>query len=94
MSLVNYQFLLKILFLYTLTFAKKYISKDLILQTVSRCCLFCGSFLLFMFHVCLYYTFVTVPCDHLLVRAGHLALLCEMFPLCFATLQYGVLGQE
>ena len=49
-----------------------------------------------MFHVCLYYTVLSVPCSLLGTCweiADILALLCVMFPCVFVTFPYGVLGQ-
>ena len=66
------------------------------LLTVPRRGFFCGSFILFMFHVCLYYTVESVPCSLVITcweRADLLALLCVMFPCVFVTFPYGVLGQ-
>ena len=56
--------------------------KWIILLNVPRRCFFCGSFLLFMFYVCLYYTILSVPCSLFVTcweRADPLALLCVMF---------------
>ena len=49
-------------------------------------------FLLFVFHVCLCYTVLSVPCSHVIVcleRAEFLALLCVMFP-CVLSLSHMV----
>ena len=49
--------------------------------TVLRRCFFCGSVLLAMVHVCLYYAILSVPCS-LVVTVGKglaLALLCVLF---------------
>ena len=57
-------------------------SIDFIL-TVPRQCFSCGSFLLFMFHVCLYYTVGSVPCSLVITcweRLDLLALLYVTFP--------------
>ena len=54
------------------------------------------SFLLFMFHICLYYTVLPVPCSLVITcweRVDLLALLCVIFPCVFATFPYGVSGQ-
>ena len=48
-----------------------------ILLTVSRRCFVCGSFLLLMFHVCLCYAVLSVPCS-MLLPAGK-GLLCVVF---------------
>ena len=37
-----------------------------VLLIVSRCCFFCGSFLLFEFHFYLRYAVLSVPCSHLI----------------------------
>ena len=89
MSLVNYQFLMKTtIFIHIYICEKIYIRRILFYRPFQGAVYFVGPFC----YLC--FTFVaTVPCDHQLVRAGLLDLLCEMFPLCFATLQYGVLGQ-
>ena len=53
-------------------------------------------FLLFMFHVCLYYTVLSVPCSLEITcweRAELLALMCVTFPCVFVTFPYGILGQ-
>ena len=44
----------------------------------SKSCIFCESFLLLMFHVCLNYTVMSLPDS--LVNTNLLALLCVMFP--------------
>ena len=36
----------------------------------SKAVLFCGSFLLFMLHVCLYYAFLSVPCSLVITGGG------------------------
>ena len=49
-----------------------------------------------MFHVCLYYTILSVPCSHVITcweRTDLLVLLCVMFPCVFGTFPYGVSGQ-
>ena len=49
-----------------------------------------------MFHICLYYTVLPVPCTLVITcweGAGTLALLCVMFPCVFVTFPYGVSGQ-
>ena len=65
----------------------------LFLLTVPRWCIFCESFLLFVFRVCLchsglYVSFV-VTCWE---RIDLLAFLCMMFSYVFITFPYGVLG--
>ena len=52
--------------------------------------------MLFMFHVCLYYTVLSVPCSIVITcweRADLLALVCVMFSCVFVTFPYGVSGQ-
>ena len=52
-------------------------------------------FLIFMFHVCLYYV-LSVPCSLVITcweRADLLAILCVIFPCVFVTFLYGVSGQ-
>ena len=52
----------------------------------SKAALFCGSFLLFMFHVCLCYAVLSVPCSLVInywESAGLLALLCVMVSCVF-----------
>ena len=52
---------------------------------------FCGYFLLFIFHVCLYYTVLFVPYGLVFTcweRADLLALLYVMFSCVFVTLPY------
>ena len=51
---------------------------------------------LFMFHACLYYTVLSVPCSLVITcweSTGLLALLCVMFPCVFATFPYGFSGK-
>ena len=70
-------------------------SRDFLL-TIPRRCFFCGSFLLFLFHVCLYYTALSVTCSLVITcweKADLLALLCLMIPCVFVTFPYGVLSQ-
>ena len=64
------------------------------LLTIPRRCGFCGSFLLFMFHVSLLFCPVCSlqPCDHLMGN-DVLTLLCVMFPCVFVSFPYGVSGQ-
>ena len=53
-------------------------SSDFLLA-VTRWCFFSGSFLLFMFHVCLYFTVVSLPCSLVITcwdRPDLLGLLC------------------
>ena len=47
------------------------------LLTVQRRCFFCGSFVLFMFHVCLYYAVLSVPCSLVLTCWGRAGLSCH-----------------
>ena len=49
--------------------------------------------MLFMFHVCLYYTILSVPvtCEE---RADLLALLCVIFSLCFCHFPCSVSGSD
>ena len=57
-------------------------------------CLFCGSFLLFLFRVC--HVLLSVHCSLVVicwVRAGLLLLLRVMFSSVFVTFPFGVLGQ-
>ena len=59
-------------------------------------CFFCGSFLLFMFHVCLCYLVLSVPCSLVVTsweRADLLAFLCVMCSCVFVTFPYDVPGQ-
>ena len=52
--------------------------------------------LLFMIHVCLYYTVLSVPCSLVstcLERADLLSFLCVMFSCVYVTFPYGVSGQ-
>ena len=61
--------------------------------TIPRWCFFCGSFLLFMFHVCLYSTVLFVPCSLVVTcweRADLLALLYVMCSCIFVTPESGV----
>ena len=58
--------------------------------------LFRGSFLLYVFHVCLCHTVSSVPCNFVVTcreRADFLSLLCVMCYCVFVTFPYGVLGQ-
>ena len=67
-----------------------------VLLTVPRQCFFCGSFLLLIFHICLYYAILSIPCSLAVTcweRADLLALLCVIFSCVFVTFTYGVLGQ-
>ena len=53
-------------------------------------------FCLFMFHICLCYAVLSVPCGLMLTcleRADLLAFLCVMFSCVFLVFPYGVLGQ-
>ena len=64
------------------------------LLTVPRQCIFCGSFLLFMFCVC--HAFLSVHSSIVVTfweRANLLALLYVMFSCVFITFPCGVLGQ-
>ena len=48
--------------------AVKHISAPVnFLVSVTRLCFFCGSFLIFVFHACLFHTVSSVPCN-LVVR--------------------------
>ena len=52
--------------------------------------------LLFMFHVCLYYTVLSVPCSLMITswkRADLLALLCVMFPCVLSLFHMVCLGR-
>ena len=52
------------------------------LLTVTRRCFFCRSFLLFLFHIRLHYTVLSIHCSLVVTcweRADVLALLCVMF---------------
>ena len=63
------------------------------LLTIPRQCFFCGSFLLFMFHV--YQVFLNFHCSHVVTcweRTDLLALSYVMFYCVFVTFPY-VLGQ-
>ena len=67
------------------------LSSDILL-TVPRRCFFCGSFLLFMFHVCLYHTVLSVHCSLVITcweSADLLALLSVIF-LVFLTFSHMV----
>ena len=62
--------------------------------TVPRCCFFCESFLLFVFHVCT--AVLSVPCSLVVTcweRADLLAFLCVMFSCVFVTFLYSVMCQ-
>ena len=67
-------------------YRQTYLSPPVIfLLTAPRRCFFCGSFLLFLFCVCLWHTVLSVPCSLVVTcweRADLLALLCVMFFLC------------
>ena len=70
-------------------------SSDFLL-TVPRLSFFCGSFSLFMFHICLSYTVLSVPCIIVIAfwgRADLFALLCVMFPCVFVTFPCVVSGK-
>ena len=70
-------------------------SSNYFLLTVPMWCFFCGSFLLFTFHVCLYYAVLSIPCSFVITcceRADLLALVCVMFSHVFVTFPYGVSG--
>ena len=67
---------------------------DHFLLNLLRQCFFCGFFLLhvFMFHVCLNYNVLSVPCSLMITcwtRQDLLALLCMMFP-CVLSLSHMV----
>ena len=69
---------------------------SILLLTVLRGCFFCGSFLLFMFHVCLCYVILSVSCSLVTTcwdRTDLLALLCVVISCACVTFPYGVLGQ-
>ena len=69
------------------------LSSIFLLLTISRRCFFCGSFLLFMFHVYLCYAVLSVLCSLVITcwkRADLLALLCVVFSCAFVTFPYGV----
>ena len=54
----------------------------IVLLSVPRQCFFCGSFLLFMFHVCLCYAVLSVACSLMIIcweKAGLSVLLCVAF---------------
>ena len=58
----------------------------IILTDRPRRCFFCGSFLLFMFQICLCYAVLSVRCNIVITyweRADFLALLCVMFSCIF-----------
>ena len=70
-----------------------YSSAFFFLLTVPRRCFFCGSFILFAFHVC--HAVLSVLCSLVVTcreRADLLALLYVMFSCVFVTFPYGVLG--
>ena len=69
-------------------------SSKYFLLTVPRRCFFCGSLLLFVFRVCVF--FLSVHCSLVVIRwerADLLALLYVMFYCVFVTFPCGVLGQ-
>ena len=54
----------------------------IVLLSVPRQCFFCGSFLLFMLHVCLCYAVLSVACSLMITcleRVDLSALLCVVF---------------
>ena len=54
----------------------------------SKALLFCGSFLIFMFHICLFYADLSVPCSLVITtweRADLLSLLCVVSVCVFVT---------
>ena len=56
---------------------------------------FCGSFFLFIFHICLHFAVLSIHCSLAITcweRAGLFALLCVMFLLCFCHLPTWCLG--
>ena len=64
------------------------LSPPVFFMTVPRQCSFCGSFLLFMFHVCLYYVALSFPCSLVIncwERANILSFLCVMFSCVLVT---------
>ena len=59
-------------------------------------CFFCGSFLLFVFRVCLCHTVLSVPCSLVVTCKKMSDLLALWYKMCscvFVIFQYGVLGQ-
>ena len=65
------------------------------LLTVPSQCFYCGFFLLFMFHVCLCFAILSIPCSLVITcweESDLLAVLCVMFSYGFLTFLYGVLG--
>ena len=57
--------------------------------------LFCGSYLLLIFHICLYYVALSIPCSLLITclkRSAHWALLSMMYYI-YVTFPYGISGQ-
>ena len=46
-----------------------------------------------MFHLCLYYTILSVPCSFVVTCWKRVALLCVVFPSIIVTFPYGGLGQ-
>ena len=68
------------------------------LFTAPRRCFCCGSYLLFMYHVCLYYC-VLLSClflaafDHLLGKGWFLGFVMCYVSMFFVTFPYGVSGQ-
>ena len=65
-----------------------------VLLTTPRRCVFCGSFLLFMFHVYLCNDALSVPCSLVITcwdRADLLALLYVVFSCISVTYPYGVI---
>ena len=72
------------------------LSPKVFLLTIPMRDFFCGSFLLFMIHVCLWYAVLSISCSLVITcweRADFLALLCIVFSCVFVTFPYGVLGQ-
>ena len=62
----------------------------------SKAFFFCGSFLLFWYHVYLCYTVLSVPCSLVIPcwdKADLLALLHVVFSCVFVTFPYGILVQ-
>ena len=71
-------------------------SSSVFLLTIPRWCFFFVSFLIFMFHVCLYYTVLSVPSRGVITcweRADVLALFCVIFPFVSVTFPFVVSGK-
>ena len=61
----------------------------ILLLTITRRCFFCGSFLLFMFHLFLCYAVLSVPCNLVITCWERVSLLCCVI-MCFVTFPYSV----